>query len=981
MIWNRRIINATVELPVLTKVKQAQHESMRTTLLIQGARENNLRNITVEFPRNKLVVVTGVSGSGKSSLAFDTLYAEGQRRLLASMSAYAKRFVNQLRKPDVDFVHGLSPVISIDQKTVGSNPRSTVGTMTDLWDYLRMLYATLGTPHCPRCMEPVATRSPRQMLERVLQLPPDTQVELRAPVSEIFGESWEYAFEQVRLQGYRRVRVDGVERDLGSHFELGDDEHPFVEAILDRFVVGPGIDRHVLAAIEHGSKVGDGFFSFRADGLSGAQLKKFWKDFGCAEHHLISATLHHGDFTFNDPAGACRTCAGLGTSKRVHPTLLVPDPSRSLGDGAIVKEAFNHDKNAWGGRWLYSLAQHYGFSLDAPFCELPDSVKDLIFYGSKGEKIEILMPPGARQGEQHAGKKMSFQGVIPQIERNYRWYRKQGHSHDGMEEYLQKVMVDYDCPDCGGARLRKTRSLVRVGEKTLPEAGDLHLRELQKWLRSLDLSADKTAVAATVLREIEGRVELLIGIGLDYLNLNRRSGTLSGGESQRIRLSTQIGSGLMGMLYVLDEPSIGLHPKDNVKMIATLERLRDLGNTVVVVEHDEETIRAADWLIEIGPGPGVHGGRVVAQGPPAKALSTPKSLTGAYLRGDKQIEMPKKRRAPNGQPLRVRGARHNNLQNLDVEIPLGVLVCVTGASGSGKSSLVHDIVYKKLASLRYDSRILAGSHDALQGHEAVDDVIDIDQSPIGRSPRSNPATYVGVYDAIRELFAETDEAKKRGFGPATFSFNVKGGRCEECAGDGTIVTQLSFMPDVEVTCPACKGSRYSEETLEVTWQGRNIAELLKLSIEESVSFFKDQRPIVRKLEILHELGLGYLELGHAATILSGGEAQRVKLAAELGKMRRGRHNLYILDEPTTGLHLADIQRLLDCLRRLVEAGHSVLVIEHHLDVIKCADWVLDLGPEGGHQGGRLIVAGTPETVAKCAQSHTGKALREHIKIR
>ncbi|HTL16384.1 MAG TPA: excinuclease ABC subunit UvrA [Patescibacteria group bacterium] len=962
-------------------MKRVQHESMRKTLLIQGARENNLRNITLEFPRNKLVVITGVSGSGKSSLAFDTLYAEGQRRLLASMSAYAKRFVNQLRKPDVDFVHGLSPVISIDQKTVGSNPRSTVGTMTDLWDYLRMLYATLGTAYCPGCQEPVETRSPRQMLEHVLQLAPGTEVELRAPVFEIFGESWDYVFEQVRLQGYRRVRVDGVERDLGSHFELGEDEHPFVEAILDRFVVGPGMDRHVLAAIEHGSKVGDGFFSFHAEGLSGPQLKRFWKGFGCEEHRLISATLHHGNFTFNDPAGACRTCAGLGTSKRVHPTLLAPDPSRTLGDGAIVKEAFNHNKNAWGGRWLYSLAQHYGFRLDLPFSELPKPVKDLIFYGSKGEKIEILVPPGARQGEQHAGKKMAFQGIIPQIERNYRWYRKQGNSHDGMEEYLQKVMVDYDCPDCGGARLRKTRSLVRVGGKTLPEAGNLHLRELQEWLNSLDISKDKTAVAETVLHEIQGRVELLIGIGLDYLNLNRRAGTLSGGESQRIRLSTQIGSGLMGMLYVLDEPSIGLHPKDNAKMIATLERLRDLGNTVVVVEHDEETIRAADWLIEIGPGPGVHGGEVVAQGPPAKALGHPKSLTGAYLRGDKRIEIPGKRRAPKNQFLRVRGARHNNLQNLDVEIPLGVLVCVTGASGSGKSSLVHDIVYKKLASLRYDSRILAGAHDALEGHEAIDDVIDIDQSPIGRSPRSNPATYVGVYDAIRELFAETDEAKKRGFGPATFSFNVKGGRCEECAGDGTIVTQLSFMPDVEVTCPACKGRRYREETLEVTWQGRNIAEVLKLSIEESVSFFKEQRAIARKLEVLYELGLGYLELGHAATILSGGEAQRVKLATELGKVRRGRHNLYILDEPTTGLHLADIQRLLDCLQRLVEVGHSVLVIEHHLDVIKCADWVLDLGPEGGHQGGRLIVAGKPEILTKCAQSHTGKALREHLQER
>src|SRR5215475_5198857 len=623
---------------------------MRTTLLIQGARENNLRNITVEFPRNKLVVVTGVSGSGKSSLAFDTLYAEGQRRLLASMSAYAKRFVNQLRKPDVDFVHGLSPVISIDQKTVGSNPRSTVGTMTDLWDYLRMLFATLGTPYCPRCEQPVPIRSLVQMLEHLLRLPKGTEVEVRAPVFEIFGEEWEQVFEQVRLQGYRRVRIDGVLKDLGSHLELSEEEHPWIEAIIDRFVIGPGIDRQVLASLEHGLKVGDGFLSFHPEKVGGGVTKSFWKDFGCTEHHLISATLHHGNFTFNDPSGACRTCAGLGTSKRVHPTLLVPDPSRTLGDGAIVKEAFNHDKNAWGGRWLHSLAKHYGFSLDVPFSELPESVRNLIFYGSKGEKIEILMPPGARQGEQHAGKKMTFQGIIPQIERNYRWYRKQGHSRDGMEEYLQKVMVDYDCPDCGGARLRKTRSLVRVGEKTLPEAGDLHLRELQKWLGSLDISADKTAVAATVLREIEGRIGLLIGIGLDYLNLNRRSGTLSGGESQRIRLSTQIGSGLMGMLYVLDEPSIGLHPKDNVKMIATLERLRDLGNTVVVVEHDEETIRAADWLIEIGPGPGVHGGQVVAQGPPAKALVAPKSLTGAYLRGDQQIEMPKKCRAPNGQP-------------------------------------------------------------------------------------------------------------------------------------------------------------------------------------------------------------------------------------------------------------------------------------------------------------------------------------------
>ena len=643
-----------------------------------------------------------------------------------------------------------------------------------------------------------------------------------------------------------------------------------------------------------------------------------------------------------------------------------------------MKEAFNHDKNAWGGRWLRSLARHYGFRLDVPFESLAEEVKDVIFNGSKGEKIEIVLPEGARQGEQHAGKKMAFQGVVRQIERHYHWYRKQGRSMDGMEAYLQKVMVDYDCPECGGARLRKTRSLVRVAGKSLPQVGELHLRELQEWLAALDAAADKTAVAATVLREIEGRLGLLIDIGLDYLNLGRRSGTLSGGESQRIRLSTQIGSGLMGMLYVLDEPSIGLHAKDNAKMIRTLERLRDLGNTVIVVEHDEETIRAADWLVEIGPGPGIRGGEVVPQGPPAVVLADPRSLTGAFLRGEKRIAIPERRRVPGPRWLRIRGARHNNLQNLEVEIPLGLLVCVSGASGSGKSSLVHEIVFKKLASLRYDSRILAGAHDTFEGHELVDDVIDIDQSPIGRSPRSNPATYVGIYDSIRQLFAKTEQARAKGFGPAHFSFNVKGGRCEECAGDGAIVSQLSFMPDVEVTCPACKGRRYREETLEVAWRGRNIAEVLKLSIEESVSFFADQRAIVRKLETLHELGLGYLELGHAATILSGGEAQRVKLAAELGKMRRGRHNLYILDEPTTGLHLADIQRLLDCLQRLVAAGHSALVIEHHLDVLKCADWILDLGPEGGHQGGQLIVDGTPETVAACRSSHTGRALRAHL---
>ena len=818
---------------------------MRTTLIIQGARENNLQGVTVEIPRNALTVITGVSGSGKSSLAFDTLYAEGQRRLLASMSSYAKRFVHQLRKPDVDFVHGLSPVVSIDQKTVGSNPRSTVGTMTDVWDYLRMLFATLGRPRCPWCEEEVAVRSPHQMLEHLFTLPAGTEVELRAPVFEIYGESWETVLEQVRVQGYRRVRVDGESRDLGDEWEIDDDTHPQVEAILDCFAVGEGIDRAVLSALEHGRKVGDGFFSFHPDGISAAKRKRFHSGFGCKEHRLLSATLHHGDFTFNDPAGACQTCMGIGTTKRVHPTLLVPDPTRSLRGGAIVKEAFNNDVNTWGGRWLHSLAQHAGFSLDEPFETLSEKTKELLFRGSRGEKIEIVLPEGARQGKQHAGKKIAFRGIVPQIEHTYRWYRKQGRSVDGVEAYLQRVMVDHDCPDCAGGRIRRSRSLVQLAGQNLPGAGDLHLVELRDWMRGLEVPEEHRAVADAVLREVMERLDLLIEIGLDYLSMNRRAGTLSGGESQRIRLSTQIGSGLMGMLYVLDEPSIGLHAKDNGKMIATLQKLRDLGNTVVVVEHDEDTIRAADHVLEIGPGPGVHGGTLVASGAPEELLAHPDSLTGCYLRGERTIERPNRRRTPDGTVLHVRGARHNNLCNLDVSIPLGALVCVTGASGSGKSSLLHDTIYKKLASLRYDSRILSGEHDALEGHEAIDDVIDIDQSPIGRSPRSNPATYVGFYDAIRKLYAGTDKAKARGFGPARFSFNVKGGRCEECAGDGTIVTKLSFTwrsparrardrdttrrrwrsPGATATSPKCCGCRSKRE-----WSSSSVRRPLRASL-------------------------------------------------------------------------------------------------------------------------------------------------------
>ncbi len=953
---------------------------MRTTIEIQGARENNLRNISLEIPRDQLVVVTGVSGSGKSSLAFDTVYAEGQRRLLASMSTFAKRFIGQMKKPDVDFVNGLSPVVSIDQKTIGSNPRSTVGTMTDISDYLRMLFATLGTPHCPMCGEAIAIRSPYQMTEHLLSLPKGTEVEVRAPVNRIYGEDYNYLFELIRVNGYRRARIDGKPCDLGDNIELDEDESHAIEAVIDTFVIGPGIDTQVTTSLEHGLKLGDGLLSFHimSPKKLTPKLKDFYDGFGCTKHRIVASELQAFQFTFNDPAGACPTCSGIGTTMRVHPALLVPDPRRSLNDGAFVNAALSNNRDSWGGRILHSMASHYGFSLDEPYETLSNEHVQLLLYGTKGEQFEVIMPPGAKQGQQHVGKKMKYNGVVNHLEHSYRWYRKQGTSNAGMDEYLKKVMVEYPCPECNGARLKKARRLVTVSDRSIYEVGEMHLSELLEFLSQIKPSSGQKAVSETILREVMVRLELLISIGLDYLNLNRGSSTLSGGESQRIRLSSQIGSGLMGMLYVLDEPSIGLHPKDNAKMIETLKHLRDLGNTVIVVEHDAETISAADHIIEIGPGPGVHGGTVVAQGTMKQILKDPQSLTGAYLSGRQQICVPRQRRAASGRFLKVRGARHNNLKNIDVDIPLEQFVCVTGASGSGKSSLIHSIVQKQLVSLLQDSRVLAGDHDTLTGHEHLSDVIDIDQSPIGRSSRSNPATYIGIYDAIRTLFANTETARNKGFTASTFSFNVKGGRCEECSGEGAITTQLSFMPDVEVCCPTCKGARYNSDTLEVTFRGRTIADVLEMSIEDSAGFFADQTTISRKIRVLNELGLGYLKLGHPSTILSGGEAQRIKLAAELGKLKHGKHNLCILDEPTTGLHFADIDRLLVSLNRLVDAGHSVIVIEHNADVIKTADYVIDLGPEGGHRGGELVATGTPEQIAECKTSYTGMFLEPYL---
>ena len=952
---------------------------MQKTIDVQNARENNLKNVSIKLPRDKLIVVTGVSGSGKSSLAFDTVYAEGQRRLLASMSSYAKRFVGQLKKPNVDFVNGLSPVVSIDQKTIGSNPRSTVGTLTDISDYLRMLYASIGTPHCPYCEKKIPVKTPHQMMEHMLALPKGTVVEVRAPVFKIYGEDYEYTVEQIRVNGYRRARINGKETDLGGNVELDDDKDYRIEAIVDQFVVEAGIDKQVVTSLEHGLKLGDGLLIFEVTSrLAKTRKDKFYKGYGCSDDKVVAGTMHHRNFTFNDPSGACPTCTGLGTGMKVHPQLLVPDPTRSLNDGAFVKEALQCKKETWGGRMLYSLSKAFKFSLDKPFNKLPKKTIDLLLYGSKGKKFKIKIPPGSKQQHKSEGKEISFRGVITQIEHTYRWYKKRGESSDGIDSYLKKIMVEHPCPECGGARLKRSRRLVTINKCNLYEAGQMHLVELTSFLKSIKPTAKQKGVVNIILREVTSRLELLISIGLDYLNLNRTSSTLSGGEAQRIRLSSQIGSGLMGMLYVLDEPSIGLHPKDNVKMIETLRRLRDIGNTVIVVEHDEDTIRAADHIVEIGPGPGIHGGEIVVDGTIKEILKCKNSPTGMYLSERASIEVPSIRRPAGQNQILIQGARENNLRNLDIAIPLGQFVCVTGASGSGKSSLVHEILYKKLYNLLHDSRVLSGDHDELVGHEFVDDVINVDQSPIGRSPRSNPATYIGFYDNIRKLFAATEESKRRKYTTSRFSFNVKGGRCEECSGEGTIVTKLSFMPDVEVTCPTCKGDRYNQETLEVTYQDKNISQILGMSIEEGVDFFADQATILRKLTVMYDLGLGYLTIGHPSTILSGGEAQRVKLASELGKLKRGKHNLYILDEPTTGLHFADIDRLLLSLTRLVDNGHSVIVIEHNLDVIKTADHIIDLGPEGGHKGGKIMASGTPEKVAKSKSSHTGRFLKEYL---
>jgi excinuclease ABC subunit A len=955
--------------------------SPRTTIAVQGARVHNLKNVSLELPRDSLTVITGLSGSGKSSLAFDTIYAEGQRRYMESLSTFAKRFVAQVTKPDVDFVFGLSPVISIEQKTIGSNPRSTVGTMTDIASYLNLLFATIAEAHCPRTGERVHNRSANQILEAILSLPEGAHIELRAPVFPVYGEELDFVFTEIRKKGCRELVIDGKRVDISAEIALDEPNVKAMDAVVDRFIVGHQHEKAIRAGIAATLLVGDGLMQVEVlKGVGKTEAERFYKGLCSPTRRFVYGGIEPEYFVFNNPENACRTCGGLGVHKVTHPELLVPDPKRSILGGCFLREAFKYNPDTWDGRIMYSLAKTMRFSLDEPWAELPEAARNAILYGLDGKKLRTTVPPDAKvKRDEFEGHEVGFGGIARRIERQYRRYRQRGEASSGMEEWLDKVMVERTCPDCRGARLRSTRLLFTIAGKTIHDVGGLHFDELYAFLGGIKPSGRGADAGRQVLAEIRGRVELLLGIGLDYLNLNRRSATLSGGESQRIRLSTQIGSGLMGMLYVLDEPSIGLHPKDNVKMIATLESLRDIGNTVIVVEHDEDTIRAADHIIEMGPGPGVHGGRVVAQGKLADIMACKESPTGQFFSGKRSIATPKQRRNGNGRALIVRGARENNLKSVDVTFPLGMLVAITGASGSGKSTLVSEILYKALWKRLVDTRTLPGNHDGIEGAEQVHKVVNIDQSPIGRNSRSNPATYIGFYDTIRELFARAPLAVQRGYKAGRFSFNVKGGRCEECQGEGVITTQLYFMPDVEVLCGVCKGARFGAETLEVTLRGKTITDILNMPVEEGVTYFEAEPAVSKKIEVLNDLGLGYLTLGQSATTLSGGEAQRIKIAAELSKLQRSKHTVYILDEPTTGLHLADVQRLLECLNRLVDAGHTVLVIEHHLDVIKTADHVIDLGPEGGHAGGEVVVTGTPEDVAACKESYTGSFLKERLR--
>ena len=937
---------------------------MQKEIFIKGARENNLKNIDVTIPRDKLVVLTGLSGSGKSSLAFDTIYAEGQRRYVESLSSYARMFLGQMDKPDVDYIDGLSPAISIDQKTTSKNPRSTVGTVTEIYDYLRLLWARVGTPHCPKCGKEIRQQTIDQIIDQILALPEGTRIQIMAPV--VRGRKGEHTkiFDDARRSGYVRVRVDGNLYELSEEIALEKNKKHQIDIVVDRLIVRSDIAQRLTDSVETASSLSGGIVTVNL--LREERDISFSQNYACDDCGISIEELSPRMFSFNNPYGACPACTGLGVQLKADPALIVPDESLSILDGAITAPGWQSIRSDGISRMYFeALSKKYQFSLRTPYGELPDKVKHIILYGTNGETLELAYDQPRGKGVLY----QPFEGIVNNLERRFEETQSEA-SKKEIEEY----MGECPCPVCHGQRLRSEALAVTVGGKSIYQATELPVDKALAFFEGLTLTETQQMIAAQILKEIRSRLGFLQSVGLSYLTLSRSSGTLSGGESQRIRLATQIGSSLMGVLYILDEPSIGLHQRDNDKLLATLRRLRDLGNTLIVVEHDEDTMRAADYLIDIGPGAGSHGGHVVAAGTPEEVMAHPDSLTGQYLSGKKKIEIPARRREGSGKWLTVRGARENNLKNIDVSVPLGTFTCVTGVSGSGKSSLVNEILYKKLGVELNRMKAHPGKHDGIDGMEYLDKVIAIDQSPIGRTPRSNPATYTNLFNDIRNLFAATQEAKARGYGPGRFSFNTRGGRCEACAGDGMLKIEMHFLADVYVPCEVCRGKRYNRETLEVRYKGKNIADVLDMTAEEALGFFRAVPKIADKLQTLCDVGLGYVKLGQSSTTLSGGEAQRVKLATELSRRSTGR-TIYILDEPTTGLHADDVKKLLEVLQRLVESGNTVLVIEHNLDVIKCADYLIDLGPEGGAGGGEVVAVGTPEQVAKEPRSYTGHYLK------
>ena len=941
---------------------------MQENIIVKGARANNLKNIDVTIPRDKLVVMTGVSGSGKSSLAFDTIYAEGQRRYVESLSSYARMFLGQMDKPDVDYIEGLSPAISIDQKTTSKNPRSTVGTVTEIYDYLRLLWARAGTPHCPNCGKEIRQQTIDQIIDQVLALPEGTRIQVMAPV--IRGKKGEHAkvLEDAKRSGYVRARIDGNLYELDEEIKLEKNKKHSIEIIVDRLIIRPDIRQRLTDSVETAAKLSGGLVIVNL--LREEKDLSFSQNYACEDCGISMEELTPRMFSFNNPFGACPTCTGLGSQLKADPALIIQDGDKSILDGAISASGWNNIRGDGISRMYFdALSKKYKFSLTEPWDSLSDEAKNIILYGTKGELLELHY-------DQPRGKgvlKQAFEGICNNIERRYKETQS-----DASRKELEELMSECPCPTCRGRRLRKESLAVTVGDQNIYDFTTLSVTDELKWVDELHLTEQQMLIADRILKEIRSRLGFLKSVGLGYLTLARSAGTLSGGESQRIRLATQIGSSLMGVLYILDEPSIGLHQRDNDKLLATLQRLRDLGNSLIVVEHDEDTMRAADYLIDIGPGAGVHGGRVVAAGTPAEVMANPDSLTGQYLSGKKKIEVPAVRRPGNGKVLKVIGAAENNLRHIDVEFPLGTFTVVTGVSGSGKSSLVNEVLFKRLGAELMRMKVRPGKCDRMEGLEYLDKVVNIDQSPIGRTPRSNPATYTGLFNDIRDLFASTQEAKSRGYGQGRFSFNVRGGRCEACSGDGLLKIEMHFLPDIFVPCEVCKGKRYNRETLEVRYKGKNIADVLDMTVDEALEFFSALPKLKKRLQTLQDVGLGYVKLGQPSTELSGGEAQRVKLATELSKQATGK-TIYILDEPTTGLHSDDVRKLLEVLQRLVDAGNTVVVIEHNLDVIKCADYLIDLGPEGGDGGGTIVVTGTPEEVAACPASFTGQYLKRMLK--